>query len=187
MYRTRIEIDRAEDRQQAFERVRDLLDAASESPGRQEAWRLANDRLDLTIHLRAAAPSSSRGGGAVSRRVVDASARLERGALAGVVAHDALLPVLAELPPEHFHDPALRAVRSHLVDGTPLDDDGVGLFAELAATASADGIDEPTGKELLLRVRIRELQRELQHADISRTKELQETLMKVREAVAALG
>ena len=187
VYRTRIEIDRAEDRQAAFERVRELLDTAPDSPGRQEAWRLANDRLDLTIRLRAAAPSSARAGAPGSRRLVDASTRLEREALAGVVAHDALVPLLAELPAEHFRAPELRSIRAHLVSGAALDEEGVGLLAELAATASAEGIDEETGTELLLRLRIRELQRELQHADLDRTKELQETLLKVREAVAALG
>jgi DNA primase len=186
VYRTRIEIDRADDRQQAFERVHALLDGAPDSPGRQEAWRLANDRLDMMITLRSAAPSSGRAGAAVSRRVLDGSVRLERNALAGVAAHDALVPLLAELPPEHFHEPLHRALRAHLVAGTSLDEEGVGLLAELAATASADEIDEETGTELLLRLRIRELQRELQHADLERTKELQETLLKVREAVSAL-
>ena len=186
VYRTRIEIDRAEDRQQAFVRVHGLLDGAPDSPGKQDAWRLANDRLDMTLQLRSTAPSAGRAGGAVSRRVLDASVRLERNALAGVAAHDGLVPLLAELPSEHFHEPLHRALRAHLVDGTPLDEEGVGLLAELTATASAEEIDEETGTELLLRLRIRELQRELQHADLERTKELQETLLKVREAVSAL-
>ena len=186
VYRTRIEIDRAEDRQQAFVRVHALLDGAPDSPGKQDAWRLANDRLDMTLQLRSAAPSPGRAGDAVSRRVLDASVRLERNALAGVAAHDGLVPLLGELPGEHFHEPLHRALRAHLVDGTPLDEEGIGLLAELTATASAEEIDEETGTELLLRLRIRELQRELQHADLERTKELQETLLKVREAVAAL-
>ena len=187
VYRTRIEIERAEDREQAFARVRTLLDAAPESPGKQEAWRLANDRLDMTIQLRAAASSSAHAGVAASPRLVNAALRLERSALAGVIAHDKLVALLAELPPEHFHDPHLRSLRAHLIDGEALEEDGVGLLAELAATASAEGIDEDTAKELLLRLRIRELQRELQHADLERTKELQETLLKVREAVAGLA
>ena len=186
VYRTRIEIDRAEDRQQAFVRVHGLLDGAPDSPGKQDAWRLANDRLDMTLQLRSTAPSAGRAGGAVSRRVLDASVRLERNALAGVAAHDGLVPLLAELPSEHFHEPLHRALRAYLVDGTPLDEEGIGLLAELTATASAEEIDEETGTELLLRLRIRELQRELQHADLERTKELQETLLKVREAVSAL-
>jgi DNA primase len=186
VYRTRIEIDRAEDRQQAFERIHTLLDGAPDSPGKQDAWRLANDRLDMTIQLRSAAPSAGRAAAPVSRRVLDASVRLERNALAGVAAHDALATLLAELPSEHFHEPLHRALRSHLVDGTPLDEEGIGLLAELTATASAEEIDEATGRELLLRLRMRELQRELQHADLERTKELQETLLKVREAVSAL-
>jgi hypothetical protein len=141
----------------------------------------------MTIQLRAAAPSSARASAPASRRVLDAAMRLERNALAGVVAHDNLVPLLAELPPEHFESALHRVLRAHLVEGGALDEEGTGLLAELAATASAEGIDEDTGTELLLRLRIRELQRELQHADLERTKELQETLLKVREAVAALG
>ena len=184
VYRARIEIDRADDRQQAFERVRSLLDAAPDSPGKHEAWRLANDRLDMTIQLRASA--AARGAAPVSRRVLDASVRLERNALAGVVAHDALVPLLSELPAEHFHEPLHRSLRAHLVDGAALDQEGIGLLAELAATASAEAIDDKTGKELLLRLGERGLQRDLQHADLGHAKELQEKLLRVREAIAAL-
>ena len=50
--------------------------------------------------------------------------------------------------------------------------------------AAADGIDEQTGKELLLRLRERQLRRELKNADLGRTRELQEALSRV---LAALG
>ena len=61
------------------------------------------------------------------------------------------------------------------------------LIAELDARAAADAIDEATGKELLLRLRERKLRRELANADLEHTKELQEQLEKVREAVEALA
>ncbi len=53
----------------------------------------------------------------------------------------------------------------------------------LAAHADAEGIDVETGKQLLLRLRERALERELSDADFDRTKELQAALAKVREAV----
>jgi len=45
VYRVRLELSRARDRQHAYLRVQDVLDSVPESPERQEAWRLANDRL----------------------------------------------------------------------------------------------------------------------------------------------
>src|SRR2546430_13553324 len=56
------------------------------SPERQDAWRYANDKLGMTVQLRAAA-STARAAAPVSQRVLDASAKLERSALAGVLAH----------------------------------------------------------------------------------------------------
>ena len=50
-----------------------------------------------------------------------------------------------------------------------------------------EGIDEPTAKEFLLRLRERALWAELQQADLARTKELREALARIQEAVAALG
>jgi DNA primase len=186
LYRVRIEIERADEPQQAYERVRAILDAAPDSPERHEAWRLANDRLRMTVQLRVA--SAQHVAAPVSPRIIDASARLERNALAGVVAHRRLVPLLSELPSEHFASPVHRSLRAFLVDGVPLDTDGVAVLAELDATAAAEGIDEGTATELLLRLRMRELQRELQQEQsLERTKELQEALLKVREAVSALS
>ena len=60
----------------------------------------------------------------------------------------------------------------------------VALLAELDARAAAEGIDEGTGRQLLLRLRERQLQRELQgEADFERARELQASLAKIREAV----
>src|SRR5689334_3774417 len=89
LYRVRVEMERAEDREAAFRAVKELLESAPDSPERQDAWRLANDRLGMTIQLRAGA-SSARVAAAPSQRVLDASAKLERNALAGVLAHPSL-------------------------------------------------------------------------------------------------
>ena len=98
-----------------------------------------------------------------------------------------LLPLLAELTPDHFYDPVHRELRAHIVEREPLEPEAVGLLAELDARAVAEGIDESTGTELLLRLREREMRRELQHSDPLRTKELQEALQRLLERVAALS
>jgi DNA primase len=187
LYRTRIEIERAEgDREAAFRVVKALLDTAPDSPERQDAWRFANDKLGMTVQL-------SRGGSTVrasappTQRTLDASARLEQDALAGALRHESLLPLLRELTPEHFYEPAHRALREHIVERTPLDDAGMLLLAELDARAEAEGIDVTTGEELLWRLRERELRRELQHAPAERLKELTEALTLVQERVGALS
>ena len=187
VYRTRVEIDRAEDRTAAHQTVKAFLDGLPDSPARQDAWRYANDRLGMTVQLRAAGSGSASSGFAQSSRLVEAGDRRERAALAGVVAHANLRPLLTELTREHFHDPTNRAVRDYLVEGSPLDGDGIARLAELDARAEAEGIDDDTGRELLFRLRERELRNELQHADPQRTKELQEALTRIHEAVAGLG
>jgi DNA primase len=186
LYRVRIELEREDDRESAFRNVKAVLDDAPDTPERQDAWRFANDRLGMTVQLRAAA-SATRASAPSSQRVLDASTKLERNALAGVLAHEELKRYLAELAPEHFYEPLHRRVRAYIVNGTPLDADGVGLLAELDARADAEGIDRPTGEELLLRLRERELRRELQHAGIERTKELQEALTRILDRVASLA
>src|SRR3954470_3312155 len=185
VYRVRIEIERADDRELAFRTVKALLDEAPDSPERQDAWRYANDKLGMTVQLRGA--SAARAAAPASQRVLDASTKLERNALAGVLAHEELRPLLHELTPEHFYDSQHRQLRAHIVDGAALDEAAVGLLAELDARAEAEGIDEATGEELIWRLRERQLRRELQHADPSRTKELQESLQKLLERVAALS
>ena len=80
VYRVRIEIERAPDAHAAYTRAKDVLDRLPDSPERNEAWRLANDRLDMTIAARAAVPSRRP---AVTPRLVGAGDRLERETLAG--------------------------------------------------------------------------------------------------------
>ncbi len=185
-YRVRIEIGRAESREEGFQTVRALLDAAPDSPERQDAWRYANDKLGMTVQLRAGG-STARASAPVSARVLDAGAKLERSALAGALRHPQLRPLLAELDEQHFYDPRHRAIRNHLVDGAPLDETGVGLLAELDAHADADGIVEATGTELLLRLRERQLQLDLRSAPVDQRGELRDALAKLRERAASIS
>ena len=181
-YRVRLEIDGAADRQEAFVRVRDVLARFEDSPQRQDAIRYAADKLDLPKETQAGlAPRvAALSIGQVSPRLLDAGARLERDALAGVTAHRSLVPILAELGPEHFDSDEHRRLRDELVDGRPGD-------PELDARAAAEGIDERTAEELLLRLRERRIRRELADADPARTLELQATLAKIRDAVEQLA
>ncbi len=184
VHRAQIEALRADDRAAGYRAVKAFLDGIPESPERQDAWRWAIDHFG-TMTLRAAVPAAR--AAAASPRVARAGDRAERDALAGVVAHPSLRSLLASLTPEHFDDEANRALRAHLVDGTPLDAAGVALLAELDARAESGGIDEETGTELLFRLRERRLRRELQHAPPERTRELQEALAVVQDAYANLG
>ena len=61
----------------------------------------------------------------------------------------------------------------------------VALRAELDARAAREGLDERTGKELLLHLRERRLRRELAGAELERMKELQTALARVRDAIAS--
>ena len=184
VHRVRLELDRARDKQHGYLRVQDVLNGIPESPERHDAWRLANDRLGLTVQLRAAGSAAT--GAASSPRLIDAGERLEREALAGCLAHPELIRLLAEMSPDHFDSEIHRRLREHLIAEGEADADLVPLIAELDARATADAIDEATGKELLLRLRERQLRRELADADLERTKELQEQLEKVRAAVGEL-
>jgi DNA primase len=188
-HRVRLEIERAADRQEGFVRVREVLSRFEDSPERQDAVRLAADRLDLPKETQAGlAPQGRRGAtGEISPRLLEKGSRLERDALAGVAAHPELRELLAELAPEHFDAELHRRAREHLLAPGEPDAELVPLLAELDARAAAEGIDEETAKELLLRLRERQLRRELGSADLERTKELQEQLAKIRATAANLA
>src|SRR5438105_4552021 len=181
-YRVRLEIERAADRQEGFVRVREVLSRFEDSPERQDAIRYAADKLDLPRETQAglAPRASASATGRISPRLLDAGDRLERNALAGVAAHPSLVPVLAELSPEHFDSEAHRQLRDGLISGS-------GLDPELDARASAEGIDERTAEELLLRLRERRIRRELLDADPARTLELQAALARIRATVEELA
>jgi hypothetical protein len=184
-YRVRLEIDQAADRQEGFVRVREVLSRAEDSPERQEALRLAADRLDLPKETQAGLAPAARArvrAGAVSPRLLDAGQRLERDALAGCMAHPALLRVLAELGPVHFDEELHRHAVEHLLAPGIAESELVPLLAELDARAASEGIDEETAEQLLLRLRERGLRRELESADEARMPDLQQALARVRTA-----
>jgi DNA primase len=189
LYRVRLEIERASDRQEGFVRAREVLAKAEDSPERQEALRLLADRLDLPREtLAGLAPARGGAGGvaaAEAPRLLDAGDRLERDALAACLAHPSLVRGLAELGTEYFDSEPTRRFRATLVSGTD-DPELAPLKAELDARAAREAIDERTGRELLLRLRERKLKRDLSGADLARTTELQAHLVKVRQALAEL-
>jgi DNA primase len=189
LYRVRLEIERASDRQEAFVRVREILSSFEDSPDRQDALQLAADRLDLPAELQAGLSSKTRAvTGTLSPKVLEAGARLERDALAGCIAHPELVASLAELTSDHFDDERHRALQAFLVGGGEPPADLVSLLAELDALAAREAIDERVAEELLLRLRERWLRRELARSgdDPERTRELQAALERVRTAVGAL-
>jgi DNA primase len=189
LYRVRLELDRAPDRQEAFVHAREVLSRFEDSPERQQALRLVADRLDLPRETQAGLVP---GRGAreatpeVSPKLLEAGERLERDALAGVAAHPDLREVLAGLSPDHFDSELHRRAREHLLEPGEADRELVQLLAELDARAAAEGIDEATTKELLLNLHERKLRRELQNADLERTKELQLELERLRTAATNL-
>jgi DNA primase len=180
LYRVRIELARADDREAGFRKAKEILDGFPEGPDKLAAQRLVSDYVGTHVQFRTGAIPTARAL-ASSRRTLDAGARLEQNALAGVIAHPQLRPYFADLGPEHFYEPEHEPIRAHLVDGTPLDAAGVGLFAELDARAEEEGIDEATAKELLARLRERELRRQLRTAEPEQAKELQEMLSRLLE------
>ena len=187
-YRVKLEIDGAKSKEEAFRRVQTIVGAFERNTEWIDAVEYAADRLDLPEELQRRLPALvAARGGQVPRKVLEAGDRLERDALAGCVAHPGLVGVLAELGPEHFDSELHRKLRRHLLARGEAGADVVALLAELDARAASEGIDEETTKQLLLRLRERQLRRELAAADMDRTKELQAALAKVREAVAELA
>jgi DNA primase len=189
LYRVRLELERAPDRQEAFVHAREILSRFEDSPERQQALRLVADRLDLPRETQAGLVPRRGGRTAtpeVSPKLLEAGERLERDALAGVAAHPDLREVLAGLSPDHFDSELHRRAREHLLEPGEADRALVQLLAELDARAAAEGIDEATTKELLLNLHERKLRRELQNADLERTKELQLELARLRTAATNL-
>jgi DNA primase len=185
-YRTRLIVERASDRQEAWIRAQEFLATIQDSPERQEAVRLLADRLDLPREtLAVLAPARGRAARQDAPRLLEASDRLERDVLAACVAHPSLVSWLSELSADHFDSDANRRFRDMLVSGRE-DPELTALRAELDARAAQDAIDERTGRELLLRLRERKLKRDLSGADLARTTELQAHLAKVRQALAEL-
>jgi DNA primase len=180
LHRIVLEIDRADDKQEAFVRAREWLNQFEDSPERQEAWRYANDKLGMTVQLQAR--GSGTAPAVVSTRVLEAGDRLERDVLAACFAFPELLSALKKLSPEHFDRDEHRALRDALLrrESGP-------AMAELDAVAATEAIDATTAKELILRLRERHLRRELSSAGLEETAELQKKLLEIREAVTELA
>ncbi len=190
VYRVRLELDRTPDRQEAFVRARELLQRNEDSPEWQDALRLLAGRLSLPKEtLSGLTPK----GGVrtlaeeLSPKLLEKGERLERNALAACIAHPGLVKLLAELAPEHFDSELHRRFRAHLIEGGELESDLLALRAELDARGAREGLDERTGKELLLNLRERRLRRELAHAEFEQMKELQNQLERVKDAILELA
>ena len=187
VYRVRLELDHADDREAGFRRAKEILDGFPEGPDKLAAQRLVTDRVGTTVQFRTGAIPSARAA-ANAPRVVDAGTRLERNALAGALAHEELRPLLGQLTPEHFYDPtSTGGSASTSSTGAPLDSDAVALLAELDARAEAEGIDVATGEELLWRLRERRAAARAAGSRRRATRELQEMLRKLFERVSALS
>jgi DNA primase len=182
VHRIKLEVSRSRDKSVVYLRGQEILDGIADSPERQEAWRLLNDHVGMTVQLRAAG-GQTMAGSAVSPRLLDASERLELSALAGVRAHPKLGRTLAQLGPDHFDDPLHKRAVPVLVGVEDADTELTRLLANLDARADAEGIDEQTAEQLLLRLRERKLQRELAEAEEARLPDLQHALSRVRERI----
>jgi DNA primase len=182
VHRVKLEIARTRDRSVVYLRGQEILNGIADTPERQEAWRLLNDHVGMTVQLRAAG-GQTMAGGAVSPKLLGASDRLELSALAGVRAHPKLGRILAELGPEHFDEPLHRRAVPVLLGVEDADKEVMRLLAALDARADAEGIDEQTAEQLLLRLRERKLQRELAEAEDARLPDLQQALARVRDRI----
>ncbi len=190
VHRVRLLHAKAPDRNAAFTAIETFLRAQPDSPEHLDARRLATDLLDLPPETQAAlAPRTrSSAAGVISPRLLDAGQRLERSALAGVAAHESLLPELELLSPEHFDDELQRRARAHLLgQEAAADTELTALLAELYALGDEEEITLETASQLLLRLRERGLQRELASADGERLVELQQTLAKLRDEIRAFA
>jgi DNA primase len=190
VHRVRLEHARARDRESAWTAIVTFLNALPDSPEHMDARRIATDLLDLppeTQALLAPLRRSATTGGVSSPRILEAGGRLERRALAGVAAHESLLPDLELLGPEHFDDELHRHARAFLLGHEAAGADLKSLLAELYALGDEEEITLETASQLLLRLRERGLQRELANADEERLVELQQRLAALRDEIRAFA
>ena len=90
---------------------------------------------------------------------------------------------ITELGPEHFDSAVNKRLVAVVLGVEEPDAELKPLVAELDARADAEGIDEQTAEQLLLRVRERRLAAELADAEDERLPDLQQALAKVRERI----
>ncbi len=188
VHRVRLFWERASDRQAAFNEIRAFLSAYPDSVEQHEAVRLAADLLDLPPETQAGLIARRKvSAGVVSPRLLDAGARLERSALAGVAGNESLLPDLEQLGPEHFDDELHRRARAYLLGQETADGDLTALLAGLYALRDEEEITLDTATQLLLRLRERRLERELASADDEHLVELQQRLAALRDEIRAFA
>jgi DNA primase catalytic core len=189
VHRVRLLIESAADREGAWNQVLVFLNALPDSPEHLEARRLATDLLDLPPEMQALLAPGRRSSSMTSSspRVLDAGTRLERSALAGVAAHESLLPDLELLGPEHFDDELHRRARAYLLGQETADAALTALLAELFAMGDEEELTLETATQLLLRLRERAVQRELAGADGERLVELQQRLSALRDEIRAFA
>jgi DNA primase len=189
VHRVDLIVNRASDRQVAWNEVLAFLTALPDSPEHLEARRLVTDLLDLPPEMQALLAPGRRSSASASSspRLLDAGQRRERRALAGVAAHESLLPELELLGPEHFDDELHRRARAHLLGHEPADGELTSLLAELYALPDEEDITLETATQLLLLLRERGLERELAGADGERLIELQQELAKLRDEIRAFA
>jgi DNA primase len=190
VHQVRLEYQRARDKASAFAAIRAFLTSLPDSPEHVEAIRVAADLLDLPPETQAGlapARGSARTAGVVSPRLLEAGQRLERRALAGVAAHESLLPELEQLGPENLDDELHRRARAYLLGQEPADGELTSLLAELYALPDEEEITLETAKQLLLRLRERSLERELATADGGRLVALQQQLAALRDEIRAFA
>ena len=195
-YRVQLEIERASDRQEAFTRVRDTLAHFEESPQRQDAVRLAADRLGLPRETQAGlAPKTRASTGSVSAKLLEAGDRLERMFLAACILDpERARTYLAELRDEHFDQEEHRRLRAFLAGEEP-EGETDRLRAELWATAQQEGVSPESVKGLFLELEERYIERqiarlhgaEMTRDDERRHAELVRLQSKIRAAVAELS
>ena len=173
--------------------AREVLARFDDSPERQEALRLLADRLGLPRQALGGLAQRPHGvGRTLAGDLSPATAggctadRLERDALAACLMHPGLVKPLAELSERGAlrRGAAPPASTSFLVDGGE-EDAGTRSAAGGARRpcGAREGLDERTGKELLLNLRERRLRRELANAELDRVKELQTALTRVQDAI----
>lgn len=190
VHRVRLLHDRAPDKQSAFAAIKMFLNSHPDSPEHLDARRLVTDLLGLPPETQAAfTPAGATRGQAagISPRLLEAGQRLERGVLAGVAAHPKLVTHLSELSPEHFDAELHRRVRGYLLGEEPPDPAITSLLDELYALASLEEITDQTAEQMLLRLRERQLTRELNVATPDKFPELQKRLAEVRAAISQIG
>ena len=189
VHRVRLVHAKAPDRNAAFTAIETSCarSRTRRSISTRGAWPPTCSTCRRRLQAALAPRTRSSAAGVISPRLLDAGRRLERSALAGVAAHESLLPELEQLGPEQFDDELNRRARAFLLGREAEDDELKALLAELYALGDEEELTLETARQLLLRLQERGLQRELAGADGDRLVELQQELAKLRDEIRAFA